>query len=96
MPITSAAAPRFLRRPSSSPLSRGSQLLGQVVTGDTLPAFAIGGISVDNLEEVIAAGFSRVARGAAVTKPPIRPGGHQASRSGCALFQTGAAKVNVM
>ena len=60
-----------------------------------MPAFAIGGISVDNLEEVIAAGFSRVAVGAAVTKS-ADPAGAIRSFQERLLRSTGAAKVNVM
>lgn len=46
----------------------GVEFLKQVADEIALPAFAIGGVTLDNLEEVIAAGFSRVAVGAAATK----------------------------
>jgi len=46
----------------------GLEFLRQVSQALTLPAFAIGGVTVDNLPEVLAAGASRVAVGAAVTQ----------------------------
>ncbi len=45
----------------------GVDLLRAVAAEIRLPAFAIGGISRENLAEVLAAGFTRVAAGAAVT-----------------------------
>ena len=45
----------------------GVELLKQVAQETSLPAFAIGGVSLENLSEVIATDFSRVAVGNAVT-----------------------------
>ena len=45
----------------------GVELLRAVAAEIRLPAFAIGGICRENLAEVLAAGFTRVAVGAAVT-----------------------------
>ena len=41
-------------------------MLRMVAAEIRLPAFAIGGISRDNLDEVLAAGFTRIAVGGAV------------------------------
>ena len=46
---------------------RGVELLRQVAEEIRLPAFAIGGVTADNVKEVLAAGFTRIAVGAAVT-----------------------------
>ena len=45
----------------------GPTLLQEVAGEITLPAFAIGGISLENLDQVIGAGFRRIAVGAAIT-----------------------------
>ncbi|MDO4551820.1 MAG: thiamine phosphate synthase [Planctomycetia bacterium] len=45
----------------------GLELLRNVAAEIRLPAFAIGGISLNNLEQVISAGFTRVAISSAVT-----------------------------
>jgi thiamine-phosphate pyrophosphorylase len=45
----------------------GTALLREVAGEITLPAFAIGGISLENLEQVFEAGFRRVAVGAAIS-----------------------------
>ena len=45
----------------------GVELLRGVAAEIRLPAFAIGGIGVENIEEVLAAGFTRIAVGRAVT-----------------------------
>ena len=60
------AGPRFRRRPSVRRFRRA----GLLEAGDReirLPTFAIGGISAENLPEVLATGINRVAVGAAVT-----------------------------
>ena len=44
----------------------GLDFLRQVAVYSALPAFAIGGITGDNLRQVLAAGFSRVAVGGAI------------------------------
>ena len=46
----------------------GVEFLRQVVDTTTIPAFAIGGISLDNVSEISAVGFSRVAVSACLTK----------------------------
>jgi thiamine-phosphate pyrophosphorylase len=45
----------------------GTELLAAVAAEIRLPAFAIGGVTADNLPEVLAAGFDRVAVSGAVT-----------------------------
>jgi thiamine-phosphate pyrophosphorylase len=45
----------------------GVEFLRQVVDATTMPAFAIGGIALDNIEEISAAGFTRVAVSACLT-----------------------------
>jgi thiamine-phosphate pyrophosphorylase len=45
----------------------GVALLGQVAAEIRLPAFAVGGVGPENLDRVLAAGFTRAAVGAAVT-----------------------------
>jgi len=45
----------------------GVEFLRQVVATTTLPAFAIGGISLDNIGEVSAVGFTRIAVSACLT-----------------------------
>jgi thiamine-phosphate pyrophosphorylase len=45
----------------------GPQLLRQVAAEIRLPAFAIGGITIENLPQVLSAGFSRVAVSGAIT-----------------------------
>ena len=45
----------------------GLELLREVAAEVSLPAFAIGGITLDNLEQVLAAGFQRVAIASAIT-----------------------------
>jgi thiamine-phosphate pyrophosphorylase len=45
----------------------GLEFLRQVAAEIPLPAFAIGGITLENLPEVLATGFTRVAVGAAIT-----------------------------
>lgn len=53
---------------STKPFDRfpGLELLGRVASEIRLPAFAIGGIGPENLPEVLAAGFTRVAASSAV------------------------------
>jgi thiamine-phosphate pyrophosphorylase len=46
----------------------GTELLREVASQIRLPAFAIGGITAENLTQVLAAGFERVAVGAAITR----------------------------
>ncbi len=48
----------------------GVELLKAVADEIRLPAFAIGGITADNLAEVLAAGFTRIAVSGAVTAAP--------------------------
>ena len=48
----------------------GVELLRAVQAEIRLPAFAIGGITADNLPQVLAAGFTRIAVSAAVTAAP--------------------------
>jgi thiamine-phosphate pyrophosphorylase len=45
----------------------GIEFLRQVVEATPMPAFAIGGISLDNIEEISAVGFTRVAVSACLT-----------------------------
>jgi thiamine-phosphate pyrophosphorylase len=47
----------------------GTALLKQVAEEISLPAFAIGGITLQNLPEVLATGIKRVAVGGAIAKP---------------------------
>lgn len=46
----------------------GLELLSTVANEVTLPSFAIGGVNLENVDEVLSAGFARVAVSAAVTK----------------------------
>ena len=57
--------PSGTKRFSSFP---GTAFLRDVAREITLPAFAIGGISLDNLSEVLSTGFSRIAVSGAVTR----------------------------
>ena len=61
----------------------GLPFLQQVAAEISLPAFAIGGISADNLPAVLASGFQRIAVGGAVTSAE-HPG--QAARALLELF----------
>ena len=67
-PITWAPGRRFRRRPRRSTSSPGLDYLREVAAEIRLPTFAIGGITADNLPDVLATGISRVAVGAAVTE----------------------------
>ena len=60
--------PVFPSTTKSFPAVAGLGLVEQVAAEIKLPAFAIGGIHGQNIEQVIAAGISRVAVSAAVTK----------------------------
>ncbi len=60
-PTFPSATKRFARFP-------GLKLLEEVATEIRLPAFAIGGITLENLPEVLATGISRVAISAALTE----------------------------
>lgn len=59
-PVFSSETKQFERFP-------GVELLRAVAAEISLPAFAIGGITRENLPEVLAAGFTRIAVSAAVT-----------------------------
>jgi thiamine-phosphate pyrophosphorylase len=48
----------------------GPELLRAVAAEIRLPAFAIGGITAENLPQVLAAGFTRIAVSGAVTAAP--------------------------
>jgi thiamine-phosphate pyrophosphorylase len=48
----------------------GLALLRQAAAEISLPAFAIGGITLDNLPQVLAAGIARVAMGGGITNAP--------------------------
>jgi thiamine-phosphate pyrophosphorylase len=52
----------------------GADFLRDIGSEITLPAFAIGGITLENLSQVIEAGFTRVAVSSAVTRA-VDPGG---------------------
>lgn len=51
----------------------GTDFLKQAAQETSLPSFAIGGISLDNLDHVIDAGFGRVAVQSAVSRPNVSP-----------------------
>jgi thiamine-phosphate pyrophosphorylase len=61
------AGPTFPSSTKSFDAFAGLDYLRQVAAEIRLPAFAIGGISPENVAEVMAAGISRIAVGAAVT-----------------------------
>lgn len=61
------AGPTFASQTKSFDAFAGLDYLREVANEVRLPTFAIGGISAGNLKEVLAAGISRVAVGAAVT-----------------------------
>jgi thiamine-phosphate pyrophosphorylase len=48
----------------------GVTLLEQVAREIRLPAFAIGGVNAENVRQVVAAGFTRIAVSSAVTDAP--------------------------
>jgi thiamine-phosphate pyrophosphorylase len=62
------AGPTFPSRTKAFDDFAGLEYLRQAAAEIQLPTFAIGGITAENLPEVIAAGLSRVAVGAAVTE----------------------------
>ena len=64
--IISASGRRFLRVRRPSIIFRASELLRAVAGEIRLPAFAVGGISKENLGQVRSAGFGRIAVGGAV------------------------------
>ena len=59
--------PTFPSRTKKFSEFTGTVLLRAVADEIRLPAFAIGGITADNLPEVLATGFTRIAVGEAVT-----------------------------
>jgi thiamine-phosphate pyrophosphorylase len=61
------AGPTFLSQTKAFDELAGLEYLRKVAAEIRLPTFAIGGITADNLPEVLTAGVSRVAVGAAVT-----------------------------
>lgn len=67
------AGPTFASQTKAFDELAGPQYLREVAAETRLPTFAIGGITADNLPEVLATGISRVAVGAAVTNTR-RPG----------------------
>lgn len=71
------AGPTFPSRTKSFNDFAGLDYLREVAADVRLPVFAIGGINADNLPEVLAAGITRVAVGAAVTEAPAP---HSAAR----------------
>jgi thiamine-phosphate pyrophosphorylase len=62
------AGPTFPSQTKAFDDFAGLDYLREVAAEIRLPTFAIGGIAADNLPEVLAAGVSRVAVGAAVTE----------------------------
>ena len=68
------AGPTFPSQTKAFDDFAGLDYLREVAAEIRLPTFAIGGITADNLPEVLAAGITRVAVGAAVT---------EARRAGC-------------
>lgn len=58
--------PTFPSITKAFPYFSGLTFLRQAASETTLPAFAIGGIQLDNLNQVIESGFQRVAVGAAI------------------------------
>lgn len=60
--------PTFLSKTKLFATFPGTALLKQVAEEISLPAFAIGGITLENLEEVLATGISRVAVSGAIAK----------------------------
>jgi thiamine-phosphate pyrophosphorylase len=62
------AGPTFASRTKSFGSLAGLDYLRQAAAEITLPTFAIGGIGMDNLSDVLATGISRVAVGAAVSE----------------------------
>ncbi len=62
-PVFPSGTKRFDRFP-------GLELLGEVAGEIRLPAFAIGGITAENVPDVLAAGFHRIAVGGATTNSP--------------------------
>ena len=71
-PVFPSATKRFEHFP-------GVELLRQVAAEIRLPAFAIGGICRENVAEVLAAGFTRIAVGAAPSLLPTIPPRRQRS-----------------
>ena len=61
------AGPTFPSRTKSFDAFAGTEYLRQVSEETQLPTFAIGGITADNVGDVLATGIRRVAVGAAVT-----------------------------
>ncbi len=62
--------PTFPSSTKHFPEFPGVSLLEQVARETRLPAFAIGGINAQNIDQVVAAGFTRIAVGSAVTDAP--------------------------
>lgn len=60
--------PTFPSQTKSFENYAGLEYVQQVAVETTLPAFAIGGITVENIEQVVAAGLQRVAVGQAITQ----------------------------
>jgi thiamine-phosphate pyrophosphorylase len=61
------AGPTFQSNTKSFDSFAGLHYLREVATETSLPTFAIGGITADNLADVLATGVRRVAAGAAIT-----------------------------
>jgi len=72
--------PTFPSRTKAFAAFPGLPFLKQVATEITLPAFAIGGVTLDNLAQVFAAGFQCVAVGCAIASA-ARP--HEVARQFC-------------
>ena len=66
------AGPTFVSQTKQFNHFAGPQYLRQVAAETSLPTFAIGGITPDNLAEVLSTGIARVAVGKAVTHSPDR------------------------
>ena len=64
------AGPTFPSATKHFPDLPGPELLRAVAEEIRLPAFAIGGITAENLPQVLAAGFSRIAVSGAITQAP--------------------------
>ena len=62
--------PTFPSPTKEFPLFPGLDLVRAVASEIRLPAYAIGGIALDNVSQVVAAGLRRVAVGAAITQAP--------------------------
>lgn len=84
------AGPTFPSQTKAFDEVAGLNYLRQVAEEIRLPTFAIGGISADNLPEVLSSGISRVAVGAAVTEASAP---HSAARKLLSMLKSPAAEA---